>query len=389
MFPFTTTLNDRTVSSAQLDFLSPETFRLALDALNERRYHEAPDRPFTHSDSANSRLNLSPTPTAIICGYCNFPAAKHADLNTKWRKGRFVVHEDEDGFKQYCNRYAEDVTNPEVDFVRTRNISLPLQDNVQPEFDNDNSDQYHYEDANAELEKLDRYHDRSPEEHTVTLEQYRQGYRSTPNLEPESRNTYIEGQEGFTSIKVLDDILTRKYHARLLNIFINKQGKRQIGSVVLQDNTDGTRSAKCVKCKGVLNFPTDPTRAQMEEFTYAIISHGNNHAAKWYRERVEKGHSYRYLPSIPTTARKITSVPSPKGHVSPSAGKVNITGAYVQGPALTTDPLYYVLAPALPAKPDPDNDPAAEDLKLTRHYQDCRTVGCACVNHLLAVTPSK
>ena len=337
-FPFTTTLNDRTVSSAQLDALTPETFRAALDAIKERRYHETPhsetQRAWNYRDTPYGRLQLNAQRDAIICGFCNFPAANHADVTTRWRKGRFIVHEDSDGFKQYCNRYADEISNPEVDYVRTRNIDLPLQENVQPEYVTDTNDQYAYSPADVEMEKLDRYHDRLPTEHTVTLDEYRNGKRTNLDLEPEQRNAYIEGNDGFVSIKVLDELLTRKYHARLLNLFVNKQGKRQIGSVVIQ-NTDGTRTAKCVKCKGTLNFPDSPTRAQMEEFVYAIISHGNNHVAKWFREREEAGVA-----------------------------------------------LYYSLAPTL----GPQTTELNAREVIVQHYRNCKTPGCNCTELLMEIS---
>lgn len=107
----------------------------------------------------------------------------------------------------------------------------------------------------------------------------------------EERNAYVEGNEGFLSLKLLDEQLTRRYHAKLLNVFRDKQtGQVRIGSVRIEPNADGTLSAQCVQnaCKAKMTTRVqvaDLTRIDMEEFVWACIAHGNNHSAKWLKER--------------------------------------------------------------------------------------------------------
>ena len=103
------------------------------------------------------------------------------------------------------------------------------------------------------------------------------------------RNAYVEGAEGFLSVLMLDEVLTAKYHARILNVFADKKTHDvRVGSIRIRKNTDNTITAYCVQnsCTGEATVdPNNVTRAQMESFVYQIVQHGNNHAAKFIRER--------------------------------------------------------------------------------------------------------
>lgn len=332
-----TALDTKTVSSAQLDFLTDDTFKVAFAEIKKRR--SLAKEATTERDLGTVSITAL-SPERIICGKCNEPKAKHQQFpnykrtwnpRTKRYVPLYVVANYDDDFKVYCSRSYDQIGNPEFDYASINTTDLPIPEVVQADFD-DNSDPYEYESPVEEWERIERYHDRMPEEHTVTYEQYLQGARTVSwgNVEPESRNVYVEGQEGFVSVQVLNEWLTRKYHARLLNVFVNKAGKVQIGSVVLQnitlrDNADGTREALCLKCKGRLIVPDTTDHEAQAEFTYAVIAHGNNHAAKWFRER----------------------------------------GSYY--------PLHHSLLP----KVEEDAD------LIVQHHKSCTTIGCSCTDLLL------
>lgn len=162
----------------------------------------------------------------------------------------------------------------------------------------------------ASVDNIDRYYDKFPEEQTVTLDQYRNGQRTSLTAE-QQRSVFIEGHDGFLTEKVYDVHLTELYHNRLLNIFTNKRGRVQIGSIELVKCVDGSIDARCVRndCPGVLNTGTSElTRTEMEDFVLNIIRHGNNHAASWFVNRVQFGHRTFY--KVHTDECNLTCDPS-------------------------------------------------------------------------------
>jgi hypothetical protein len=105
----------------------------------------------------------------------------------------------------------------------------------------------------------------------------------------EDRNAVVEGNHGFLSIQLLDEVLTEKYHRRLLNMF-TKDNEIRVGSMAFRSLPDGKVSVRCVQnnCNANKPYQFDPrtaTREFAETLTLAVISHGNNHAAKWFTER--------------------------------------------------------------------------------------------------------
>lgn len=115
-------------------------------------------------------------------------------------------------------------------------------------------------------------------------------------LSDEVRNLYVEGNDGFTSRKLLDEVLTKKYHERLLNVYADrKTGQIRIGGIRIVKTVDGNIQAQCVQngCNGTSLFPVKEMellgamdrRDAMETFVHQVIRHGNNHAAAWFTTR--------------------------------------------------------------------------------------------------------
>lgn len=164
-------------------------------------------------------------------------------------------------------------------------------------------DENDYLSPEAEWNALDRWRDTTPDISTVTLEQHRTGLaneaRSTTNgfvphvedWQPEVRNAYVEGHDGYLTVKLLDEFLNRKHHEHLLNVFVDKTGTLRVGSCQVLYTVDGKVQAYCVKCKarsGVIT-PDSVTREEQEDFIYATIRHGNNHAAAFIRDKIIGG----------------------------------------------------------------------------------------------------
>lgn len=112
----------------------------------------------------------------------------------------------------------------------------------------------------------------------------------------EERTAYVEGQAGFIAKRFINDLLVEAHHNKLLNLFTNKRGNLQVGGVELLRSSNTAFpvvTARCVQntCSVELSVPTtlDATipeeREQMELFVLGLISHGNNHAAAWFRNR--------------------------------------------------------------------------------------------------------
>lgn len=112
----------------------------------------------------------------------------------------------------------------------------------------------------------------------------------------QDRNVFIEATEGFIARKFLDEELTKKYHARLLNMYIDKQGRMAIGGVRISV-LNGSVTATCVNpdCRikdlrgnyvqATYSVSLNSDRSEQEDFILEVIRHGNNHSASWFRNR--------------------------------------------------------------------------------------------------------
>lgn len=108
------------------------------------------------------------------------------------------------------------------------------------------------------------------------------------------KNVYVEGE--LMQVVALD--ATYALGDKAINRYTSKDGFVKVGSVEVRYFADGTPVAKCVRCNARLTYnDADPMgeRFAMEEFTLAVIRHGNNHAAKGYRFRDADGHE-QYVP---------------------------------------------------------------------------------------------
>lgn len=254
----------------------------------------------------------------VHCGYCQFPKELHRE---DWdsTNGTYVIMSYGMGVNDYCFRSLQDVGRDTSghgwDYVVTpTGETLPLVEyNGEPSIIEGylnarkvDSEAYVAEDETDYVspvnffERLERYTDRFPSEHTVTLEQYLQSQRPafvTDDL-GETLNTKVEGFDGFLNIKVLDEVLTRKHHAHILNVYRDKSTNNlRCGSVEITQTFTSQGliiHAKCVntyehKKDGTLGHliihPWIATRKEMEDFTWAVIAHGNNHSAKFFRTR--------------------------------------------------------------------------------------------------------
>jgi hypothetical protein len=136
---------------------------------------------------------------------------------------------------------------------------------------------------------------KAPTDETQTAEAWRP-YRE-PVPAKASTQAFVEGSPGFTVTQLFDELITAKYQKTLLNVYTNKTtGNLMVGSVEIKPMVDGKIIAQCVQnaCRKHKPHPlgsveVDPNavdRATMEKIVWAIIAHGNNHSARWYKERV-------------------------------------------------------------------------------------------------------
>lgn len=293
--------------------------------------------------------HIKSTRTAI-CGYCLEPASKHGFIEAKDRIGTFIVAEygPSEFDRVYCSRLPEEIGyldyhNEETgqivaDFwiVDDNNVVI-IPDTSGPSAGRTDEDPYEYVSPDIEESILDRWHDTATTTYdnqtawicTPTLEQHQHPAMTTTNAtevivykqsnmkddlpskdyvaRPYSRNNtlsdqqskktneYVENFEGFLGEKLLDEFLTEKHHRHLLNVFQDsKTGDLRVGSIRLTSNVDGTLTSSCVQnsCSGRLTFdPSSKTREEMEQIVWAIVSHGNNHKARWLKTReVEDKH---------------------------------------------------------------------------------------------------
>lgn len=206
-------------------------------------------------------------------------------------------------------------------------------DRLSPDFQRNLANEDDYISVDVELRALDAWHDKATDRCTVTLEQHQarpdvteaRFYKGThkvdalnekgekikidvPNkhytfvpdsiyVEPEMRQAFIEGNDAFFSLKVLDHELTKKYHARLLNWFLDRNtAEVRVGSMRFGINDNGERYVQCVRSctkdangnwykPGALIDSFSHSREAMETFIYSVIKHGNNCAASFIKNR--------------------------------------------------------------------------------------------------------
>ena len=115
-----------------------------------------------------------------------------------------------------------------------------------------------------------------------------QRYATSDVYDQPTPAVYVEGE--LMNVYALD--ATYALGDKAINRYTSKDGFIKVGSVEVRYFADGTPVAKCVRCSARLTYAVvdgmddaDVTseRFAMEEFTLAIIRHGNNHAAKGYR----------------------------------------------------------------------------------------------------------
>lgn len=168
-------------------------------------------------------------------------------------------------------------------------------------------------DSAADQRAVDAYRDKFPTEQTVTLDQYRKGVRPNANTTDVQRNVFHEGKSGFLTIQAYDEHVTELFQNKCLNVYTDKEGRLRVGSIalitvhnrgpVLEHEAYGySVDARCVNeranCHAVMNSGVNPSRKEMEEFVVAVIRHGNNHAGKWFKERINKSSSRLNMGSI-------------------------------------------------------------------------------------------
>ena len=126
-----------------------------------------------------------------------------------------------------------------------------------------------------------------------------QRYATSDVYDQPTPAVYVEGE--LMNVYALD--ATYALGDKAINRYQSKDGFIKVGSVEVRYFADGTPVAKCVRCNARLTYAVvdgmddaDVTsdadvmgdadtneRFAMEEFTLAVIRHGNNHAAKGYR----------------------------------------------------------------------------------------------------------
>lgn len=240
----------------------------------------------------DTEVNITYNPN-IICGICNQYAKLHAvdeieqeTLRNNAEPFQFIPQLKCSRFKYevgdlYGLRYSD---NDELDSLQ----GMPL-----PEFSGP-SPFSEVDPWLTEPELLDgsdgAYNDLDPREQTVTLAEYQSGKRPLSSIQPQ-RNAFVEGTTGFLIQEVYNPVLTERYAMKLLNAYKDViTHKQRVGSMEITHNTDQTISAECVKCHALVTVHLnheDLTRELMQQFVYFIISHGNNHAARWFTQRPE------------------------------------------------------------------------------------------------------
>lgn len=264
----------------------------------------------------------------IVCGSCGNFASLHIDeereINTficyrdRYEVGdlyapRVTGHEGtKDEFDSLDGLPLEDLSGPGT---MLRDDRWPIEPEVSDGYDEP------YRDIDSEYRQIGTTKDGEPiyskyatvkaDTLTPTLEQWQaaererltsptpHANRSVPSFANRAQRIYVEGDDHFLEVTVLNMDLTVKHHAKVLNAFKDKYGIQRVGSIEVFTNTDQTITARCVQSgcyttapdgtqhRSTMTIHPDATEQQREDFVFSIIRHGNNHAAAWFINRPE------------------------------------------------------------------------------------------------------
>lgn len=186
----------------------------------------------------------------------------------------------------------------------------------------DHSEEWAWDDLHAymtsESEKLDHivnsWSDQEPDVCTYAIDRWSSNYGMVrysygkPNVPKGFRHTldelatdnrktaFVEGQDGFSTEKLIDYHITALYAARFFNVYRGRvDGKLRIGNLRFEFS-DTTVEAICFhrNCdyrnkplgkRLSLTVSLDATREEQEDFVLACIRHGNNHGPDWIVNR--------------------------------------------------------------------------------------------------------
>jgi hypothetical protein len=212
-----------------------------------------------------------PQTADTICGSCGQEATLHGK-----------------GYEFVCQRTEFNGSN---DYLLWSNDTVSLlndKDWITEDYDGDPEDNdeevtedgYIYVSPTVEWEKIESWRDKDPSEHTSILGEI----DHYVNPEPKRRNTFVDGVDGFFTEELYNLVSTAKFHRTLYNSFIDRDGYTRIGSVRVWVE-DETVKAECVSCNMNTFTSASAEREQQERFAWAVIAHGNNHAAYWYTHK--------------------------------------------------------------------------------------------------------
>jgi hypothetical protein len=330
---------------AHIDFLTPESFEQAFAELKRRRQQRDEVSSFSkesesfismtvHPHRVTDPTGRSPLPEALVmCGACDKPKQWH---NGSARKvnGYFVCSrpqhevgtntegawseipvEDEQGNWVYdlvdmsvrpkhlrdeshsprMERRLRTKTRFLIDYqfilknnsIHTAELPkvLPPEDSTYEEHaDIQAAWQDQYESPTKEWERLDKWRDKAPQEHTITLEQYRKGldHLDPEEVTPETQTVFLQG-EAMLTVELSPEAIA-KAQARMLGVWRDRDGNLAMGSVYFLSNTDGTVTARCknrdchAHYPGLTVNPDTMTQADKENFTFQVIEHGFRHS---------------------------------------------------------------------------------------------------------------
>lgn len=268
-------------------------------AVTEHQSYHGTEQHLTGYD--NNPLSSARNDWTIVCGICDVAMSYHPIDNDYLTCSR-----SQDSFPNTFSQNTLERSDYYLNLI-TGETFLVSDYSGYAEVEEDADE---YVSADIEIKALDNWRDVTYDAYantwvsTTTLEQHQKGYftEAIINAEGEAkpysstdeydqdRTAYVEGHEGFIAKTYINDLLTRKYHERLLNVFRDKRtGTMRVGGISIERKGD-LIVASCVnsRCNAVLSInPSHPdlTREHMEQFVLDVIRHGNNHAANWFRSR--------------------------------------------------------------------------------------------------------
>lgn len=237
--------------------------------------------------------------TKVFCGFCDQPAVLHDDP--------FTDNERVVSCPRFINTNESPFTPngeyPTFDYSGSYDNPVPLTNyegnpaNIELLIDNREHEWEGIHENRDREPDLTYWTDKDPDVCTTVLDSTSvpEGFRTWYSTDSEQRNVVVEDNTGFIAVKLIDYLLTAKYHAKLLNVFRGRDRKLHMGLLtfhILNHPQLGMRPA--VTCNhGECNygprnpffFTLEPTRRNMEDYVIAIIRHGNNHSPDWLRNR--------------------------------------------------------------------------------------------------------